>query len=183
MPVYLIWHASCSSQQSFKINPHKEMKSLFLSSILFLGLFSILTEHGEGVVYYVSPIAPLSSCPGSSSCPPGQLCHTLDNLAENSSNFFSLDKVNITLILMCGIHNYTKDLAVRNLHSFIMQGAAESRENVIINMFHQETHPTAFVIYLNEPICTSIDFFNVSFVNLTAMTMVCPSISLRGGLI
>ena len=158
------------------------MKSLFLSSILFLVLFSILAEHGEGVVYYVEPTVPLSSCPGNSSCPPSQLCNTMDNLAENSSNLFSPDKVNITLIFLCGIHNCTKDLTVQNLHSFIMQGAAESRENVIIDMHHQGTHPIAFEMYLNKPNCTSIDFFNVSLVNLTAMTMICPSISLKGGL-
>jgi hypothetical protein len=36
---------------------------------------------------------------------------------------------------MHGVHivNYTKDLTVQNLHSFIMKGAEEYRENVIID--------------------------------------------------
>ena len=93
----------------------------------------MLAETKKDVVYYVSPTEPLSSCPGNSSCPPGQLCHTMDYLAEHSSEFFLQNYVNITLIFMCGIHNYTKNLFVQNLHSFIMKGAAESRENVIID--------------------------------------------------
>ena len=52
-------------------------------------------------------------------------------------SFFSPDHVSVTLIFMCGIHNYTKDLIVQNLHLFDMKGAAESRENVIID--HQFT--------------------------------------------
>ena len=84
---------------------------------------------------------------------------------------------------MCGIHNCTKNLTLQNLHSFTMEGAAESRENVIISMIRQVTHPVTLGTHMNEPICTSIDFFNVSSVDLTTMTMICPSISLKGGLI
>ena len=79
---------------------------------------------------------------------------------------------------MCGVHNYTKNLTVQNLHSFIMEGAAETRENVIINMHHQVTHP-AFEKSLSKPSCTSIAFFNVSFVKLTAITILCPSVSIK----
>ena len=57
----------------------------------------------------------------------------MEYLAEHSSEFFSQDDVNVTLIFMRGVHNYTKDLTVHNLHSFVMNGAAESRENVIID--------------------------------------------------
>ena len=151
------------------------MKSFFLSSILIVGLISILAKTEEGVVYYVSPTEPLSSCPGNSSCLPGQLCHTMDYLVEQSSKFFSPDHVNVTLIFMCGVHNYTKDLTVQNLHSFVMKGAAESKENVIID--HQ------FGAQLGKPNCTIIQFFNISFVNITTLTMTCPSINLKDSLI
>ena len=89
------------------------------------GLTSNLAAETENdVVYYVSPIVTLSSCPGSSSCPPGQFCHTMDYLAEHSSEFFSPDQVSVTLVFMCGVHNYTKELTVQNLHSFVMKEAA-----------------------------------------------------------
>ena len=136
----------------------------------------MLAETKEDVVYYVSPTEPLSSCPGNSSCPPGpgpELCHTMDYLANHSSEFFSPDHVNVTLIFMCGVHNYTKDLTVQNLHSFVMKGAAESRENVIID--HQ------FSMQGGKPNCTHIRFFNVSFVNIAALTMRCPVIGLKEG--
>ena len=116
----------------------KIMKSLFLPFILIhvVGFICITTtgkkDLMKDVVYYVLPTEPLSSCPGNSSCPPGQLCHTMDYLAEHSSKFFSPDHVSVTLTFMCGVHNCTKDLTVQNLHSFVMKGAAESRENVII---------------------------------------------------
>ena len=149
---------------------NEQMKTFFLSSILIFGLINVLAETKENVVHYVSPTEPLSSCPGNSSCPPGQLCHTMDYLANHSSEFFSSDHVNITLIFMCGVHNYTKNLFVQNLHSFVMKGTAESRENAIID--HQ------FNLVVGEPKCTLIQFFNVSFVNITTLTMRCPSIHL-----
>ena len=151
------------------------MKSFFLPSILIIGLICILTKTDEGVVYYVSPTEPLSSCSGNSSCPSGQLCHTMDYLVEHSSEFFSPDHVNVTLIFMCGVHNYTKDLTVQNLHSFVMKGAAESKENVIID--HH------FVTQLGKPNCTIIHLFNISFVNITVLTMICPSMNLKESLI
>ena len=152
------------------------MNTLFLVFIPLIGLICIQAlchcETEEIAVYYVSPTVPLSSCPGNSSCPPGQLCHTMDYLAEHSSEFFSPDQVSVTLIFMCGVHNYTKDLTVQNLHSFVMKGAAESpRENVIID--HQ------FVAQNGEPNCTVIQFFNVRFVNITNLTMRCPAINLK----
>ena len=145
------------------------MKSF--SFLLLVGLICILAETGgEGVVYYVSPTEPLSSCPGNSSYPPGQLCHTMDCFAEHSSEFFSSDQVSVTLIFMCGVHNYTKDLTVQNLHSFVMKGSAESRQNVIID--HQFTEQSG------KPNCTIIQFFNVSFMNITNLTVRCPAINL-----
>ena len=145
------------------------MKSF--SFLLLVGLMCILAESGgEGVVYYVSPTEPLSSCPGNSSYPPGRLCYTMDYFAEHSSEFFSSDQVSVTLIFMCGVHNYTKDLTVQNLHSFVMKGSAESRQNVIID--HQFTEQSG------KPNCTIIQFFNVSFMNITNLTMRCPAINL-----
>ena len=149
----------------------KEMRCFFLLSILMFGLTSILAEtEKEGVIYYVSPTEPLSSCPGNSSCPHGQLCHTMDYLVEHSSEFFSPDQVSVTLMFRCGVHNYTKDLTVQNLHSFVMEGAAESpRKNVTAD--HQ------FVAQNGEPNCTVLQFFNVSFVNITNLTFRSPAIS------
>ena len=144
------------------------MRLLSLFFILIFG--SICIRLTEGTVYHVKPVKPLSSCPGNSSCPPGQLCHTMDYLAEHSSEFFSSDHVNVTLIFLCGVHNYTKDLIVQNLHSFVMKGAAESRENVIID--HH------FVMQAGKPNCTRILFFNVDFVSITNLTMRCPAIGL-----
>ena len=146
------------------------MMLYFLSSILIVGLIR-LAETKEGVIYYVSPTEPLSSCPGNSSCPPNQHCHTMDYLAEHSSEFFSPDQVNVTLIFMCGVHNHTKDLTVRNHHSFVMKGATESRENVIIN--HQ------IVSQFGKPNCTIIQFFNISSVNITTLTLRCPAMNLK----
>ena len=143
------------------------MKTFFLSPILIFELIYVLAETKEDVIYYVSPTEPLSSCPGNSSCPPGQLCHTMDYVVNHSSDFFSSDHVNVTLIFMCGVHNYTKNLFVQNLNSFVMKGTAESRENVIID--HQ---------FVGKPKCTIIWFFNVSFVNITTLTMRCPAINL-----
>ena len=147
------------------------MKTFFLSPILIIILFGLIyvlvAETKKDVVYYISPTEPLGSCHGNSSCPPGQLCHTMDYLVEHSSELFSSDHVNVTLMFMCGVHNYTKDLVVYDLHSFVMKGAAESRENVIID--HQ---------FVGEPKCTVIRFFNVSFVNITTLTMRCPAIYL-----
>ena len=150
------------------------MKSFFLTSTLIVGLIFIVilaSETKQGVVYYVSPTEPLSSCPGNSSCPPGQHCYTVDYLAEHGSEFFSPDQVNVTLIFMCGVHNYTKDLSVQNLHSFVMKGAAESRENVIVD--HQ------FVAQLGKPSYTIIQFFNISSVNIANLIMRCPAINLK----
>ena len=151
--------------------------SLFLTSptmtllyyLFFVLIFgSVYIRLTEGKVYHVKPVKHLISCPGNSSCPFGQLCHTMDYLAEHSSEFFSPDHVNVTLIFMCGVHNYTKNLTVQNLHSFVMKGAAESRENVIID--HQ---------FVGKPKCTIIRFFNVSFVNIITLTMRCPVIKLK----
>ena len=92
----------------------------------------------------------------------------MDYLAEHSSELFSPDHVNVTLIFMCGVHNCTEDLTVQNLHSFVMKGAAESRENVIID--HQ---------FVGKPKCTIIQFFNVSFMNIITLTMRCLAIKLH----
>ena len=155
------------------------MKMFFLFPVLIFGLICMLhvAENKEGVVYYVSPTEPLSSCPGDSSCQPGQLCHTMDHLAEHSSEFFSSDHINITLIFMCGVHNYTKDLTVTvlNLYLFVMKGATGSRENVIID--HH------FGIGVGKPNCTVLQFFNVSFVNITTLMLRCPAMYLDKSLI
>ena len=147
------------------------MRYSILSSILIAGLICVSAETNTSVVYYVSPTEPLSSCPENSSCPTGQHCYMMDHLAEHSSEFFSPNHINVTLMFMCGVHNYTKDLTVQNLHSFVMKGAAESREYVIID--HQFVTPSGSLD------CTIIQFFNISSVNITTLTMRCPAINLR----
>ena len=109
------------------------MKS-FLHLNFLVGLICILAETNTGVIYHVSPTEPLSSCSRNSTCPPRQLCHTMDYLDEHTiSRFFSTDHINVTVIFMCGVHTYSKDLTAQNLNLFIMQGAAESRKNIIVN--------------------------------------------------
>jgi predicted outer membrane repeat protein len=138
--------------------------------VLLFGSICIRLTEGTKIIH-VKPVKNLFSCPGNSSCPPDQLCYTMDYLANHSSKFFSSDHVNITLIFMCGVHNYTKHLTLQNLHSFVMKGDAESRENVIID--HQLS------MQVDKPSCTIIQFFNVSFVNITTLTMRCPAIDLK----
>ena len=142
---------------------------------VFIVTVGILPEPGKSAVYHVLPTEPLRSCVGNSSCPPNQLCHTMDYLVEHSNELFSPDKVNVTLIFLCGAHNYTKDLTIQNLHSFIMKGATDSKGTTVINMLSVTQH--------GKPKCTSIHYFNVSSVNITTLTMHCPSISLENGLI
>ena len=148
---------------------------MFLSFILVVWFIGTPIVANMGAYYFIRPTEPLSSCTRNSSCPPGELCHTMNYLVEHSSKFFSPDHVNVTLIFMCGIHNYTKGLTVQNFKSFVMKGAADSRENVIID--HQ------FGEQLGTPNCTIIQFFNVSFVNITTLTLKCPAINLEDAFI
>ena len=143
----------------------QRMQSLFLPSVTIVSLMCILAK---GVIYYVSPT--LSSCPGSSSYPPGQYCYTMDYLVEHSSEFFSPDHVNVTLIFMCGVHNNTKDLTVQHLHSFVMKEAPDSSEGAVVDHLSDSQ--------IGKPYCAAIHFLNVSIVNITNLTMRCPSINL-----
>ena len=139
---------------------------------LMLSLICSLYSLSEGIhCYYVQPTEPLSSCTGNSSCPPGQHCYTMDYLVERSTEFFSPFYVNVTLTLMCGVHNCTKNLTIQNLHSFVMTGGNEFKENQIIS----------FGTYSNKQNCTTISFFNVNIVNITALIMWCPSMNIEGG--
>ena len=52
-----------------------------------------------------------------------------------------------------------------------LKGAAESRENVIID--HQ------FGMQVGKPKCTVIQFININFVNITTLTMRCPAIKIE----
>ena len=106
------------------------------TQFIFLILLGGFVSGSESVVYHVLPTKPIDSCPGngSSSCPLDQHCLKMDYLVEHSSKLFSSDHVTVTLVFMCGVHNYyTKDWTVQNLTSFIVKGAAKSRENVIID--------------------------------------------------
>ena len=159
------------------------MNTSALRFFRILIIFGVLLSEGESVVYYVLPTEEQSYCQTvNNSCPPGQLCHTMDYLAEHSSEFFTPDYINITLIYMCGVHNYTKDLTVQNLHTFVMKKAADSKENAIINMLHQMKTPFDNTHSI-ESNCTTIHFVNVTSVSITTLTMKCPSITLDGGLL
>ena len=94
---------------------------------------------------------------------------------ENSREFFSPHHRDITLILMCGVHNYTKDLTAQNLNTIVMKGVEKSKDDTIIDY--------QFDAQLGKPHCTVIQFFNVSYVNISTLTMRCPSIKLKQGLI
>ena len=141
------------------------------------------SSKGTGIVYYVLPTEKISACNGSSSsCPSGQVCQTMDYFAENSDKFFSPDNVNVTPIFMCGVHNFTKNLIVQNLHSFIMKGETRTKENVIIDMRYLVDVKLQLNYSLSNKLnCTNTFFFNVSYVNITTMKMICPSISLESG--
>ena len=153
--------------------------------LLFFVVVTTRLSKVEGVVYYVSPTEQLGSCRGNSSCPPGQVCYTMDDLAESSYMFFSSDHINITLVFMCGIHNLTKNLTIQTLHSFVMKGETETKEKLIIDMFHQETVHVRpeFDAQSNHSSCTNIQFFNVSYVTITTLIMRCPLLHLEGGLL
>ena len=143
----------------------------FLSTPQILCLICSLFTLSESIHYYVQPTEPLNSCPANSSCPPGQQCQTIDYLVEHSHEFFSPDHINVTLTLMCGVHNSTKSLTVQNLHSFVTTGGTEFKENQIIS----------FGAHSNKQNYTTISFFNVNIVNITTLIMQCPSINLEGG--
>ena len=150
-------------------------KSLFLHSIVIITLTCIHTEANKSVVYHVSPTKQLDSCPRNSTCQPDQHCHKLDYLAQNSKKFFSQNDTNITLIFMCGVHNHTKSLRVQSVNTFVMKGAEKSNENVIIN--HK------FNAKFGKQNCTAIQFINVSYVIISTLTMICPSIIVNQSLI
>ena len=149
------------------------MEYSILMTILIIGL----SQVSEGsVVYYVLPTEPLSSCPTNITCPPNQVCHTMDYLVKHRSDFFFPGYCNISLIFMCGIHNYTQDLHVQNLHSFVMKGETGAKENTIISMLPQMNNAHA--------VCTQIYFANnVKFVDISTLTLHCPSIVVEGGLL
>ena len=98
---------------------------------LLLILISQCLPTTAGVVYYVNPTE--RPCAQNNSCPPNKICHIMDYFASNSTYYFSTNLTNVTLYFMCGIHNCTKHIDVRNLQSFAIIGTA-GREKVTINM-------------------------------------------------
>ena len=83
--------------------------------ILLVCLQLVLTlSRSAGVEYYVTPT--LLPNPN---CPQGNHCHTLNQYAVNSSQFF--DNVeDISLLFLDGIHNLTHRLEVRGTANFYM---------------------------------------------------------------
>ena len=95
----------------------------------------------------------------------------MDYLTEHSSEFFSPD-----LVTNIDIHVWSpqlhKGLNCTLLHSFVMKGAIESRENVVVDHHFAEQK--------GEPNCTLIQFFNIlCSVNITNLIMRCPAINLK----
>ena len=152
------------------------MKYSIPITILAFALSQYVQMSEESVVYYVLPTEPLSSCPRNISCPPNQVCHTMDYLAEHGNELFSPDYYNVTMIFMCGVHNYTQDLNVQNLHSFVMKGETGAKENSIVSMLTQ----VKFQMNMRS-VCTQIYFGNISFVVISTLTLYCPSIDVEGG--
>ena len=148
------------------------MKNL-LPALLCCWIYSFCTWLTETVHYNVQPTELPSFCPRNNSCPPGQHCYTINELAEHSDEFFSPSYINVTLTFACGIHKLTKNLTVQYLHSFVMAGMAgyEGYQYVVIS-FH--THASISN-------CVRITFFNVNVVNITTLIIQCPSIYLEGG--
>ena len=149
------------------------------ASMLFLFLPALLTALSllspiAGVVYYVKPTEPFAH---NSSCPSNETCHTMDHYASNSSHYFSPDHINVTLYFMCGVHNFTKRLDLRDLKVFSMIGTAEKQYVTIIMPIPREI--------LNNPRNISsrtynILFANVSIVSIESATVYFISLSFEG---
>ena len=121
-----------------------------------------------GVVYYVKPT---TVCPyRDTHCPSGETCLKLDNYVNESSYYFSPDKVNITLYFICGMHNQTseKHIDIHDLQTFAMLGVA-ANETVTIHMPVQS----------NKTLQT-YTFSNVSNVTIETVTIISASIAIRG---
>ena len=99
---------------------------------------------------------------------------------EHSRKFFSSGNISVTLSFMCGIHTYTKDMSLQDLHSFAINGATGNKENVIIDMLRQVKLQSTQVRKEN---CTNIHFLNIKHVMIAAVTMHCPSINIESGIL
>ena len=135
---------------------------------LLVGMMTCVLLARSGVVYYVKPT---TACPHSDThCPSGETCLKLDNYINESSNYFSSDKVNITLYFICGMHNQTseKDIDIHDLQTFAMLGVA-ANETVTIHMPVQS----------NKTLQTYI-FTNVSNVTIENVSFISASIAVRG---
>ena len=115
-------------QKNILMEKYFHFNAVFIHLLLLLASQHLPTT--AGVVYYVKPTEP---CAHNSSCPFNETCHTMDHYASNSSHYFSPDHINVTLYFMCGVHNCTKHVHVRDLPTFAMIGTA-GRQNVTINM-------------------------------------------------
>ena len=57
----------------------------------------------------------------------------MDGYAINGSHYFSPDHINVTLYFLCGVHDCTKRINVRDIQTYVMKGTA-GRHSVVINM-------------------------------------------------
>ena len=137
-----------------------------LASIFCLVALLLCLSSTEGVVYCVTPT---TACPhASSSCPSHKISQTLDYYVNNSGQFFSPDKVNITLYFMCGVHNQTsnKHTDIHDLQTFTM-ASATGRKDVTINMPIQGYHsPNNSHVYTFRNVNkVTIEGVTINFVN------------------
>ena len=98
--------------------------------LLTLGGF--LLTLGEAVVYYVSPTEPPNS-----DCP-SQPCHTLDYYSCNGENYFSSEKVNVTIVLMQGNHTLQYcEIAIEHLETCKIIGIGSARDVTVYTFLKQ----------------------------------------------
>ena len=120
------------------------LKLALLFTLLSRGLVLASVESSNSsasVTYYITP-ADTTTCPDGS-----EPCHNLDYYITNSSEFFSPDKSNVTMIFLSGTHATTKEafevihLARLNIiggsHSMIM-GSIFSSWSIKGTEFHVE---------------------------------------------
>ena len=137
------------------------MVKVVLPSIFCLVAFHLYLSSAEGVVYCVTPTI---ACPhDNSNCSTHEISHTLEYYVNNSGQFFSPDKVDITLYFMCGVHNQTsnKHTDIHDLQTFTM-ASATGKKDVTINMPIQRNHSRNSHVYT---------FRNVSNVKIKSITI------------
>ena len=118
----------------------KKLSLLFFAQLAVVLFLNPTVPTKAGVVYYVQPT---ESCTNNhSSCPPNKTCHEMDYYANSSDLYFASDHINVTLYFLCGVHYFTRDLAICNLNSFLMIGIAGKQDVLVMMPKPGEDHST-----------------------------------------